>query len=608
MALKTYTWETGDYAYQSWSNGYKIHLTLTEESTSTANNTSLVSYKFWVSNGSNARFYDNNWSWSISIGGKTIAINNFNFYVYPYNVTQTIASGQVTVTHNSDGSLNMPYNVSVPNVKASNQYGMPAMALSGTWALTSIPRQATVTSAASFTDENNPIVYYSNPAGNAVTTLQACIANDTGGVQYAKYRDIPKTGSSYQFVLTNEERIALYNASSNSNTLAVRFYVKSVIGGTTYTSSLPATLSIVNANPVVSVSAVDTNESTIALTGNNKKFVKFYSNVEVTATATAQKGATITSTTGTGTYSNVKTNSWAVEATDSRGNKTKKTASGTLVSYVKLTCNIENTKPDASGNMTIRCDGSFFNGSFGKTSNTLTVKCRYKKSGGSYGDWYTMTVTKNGNYYGAYYNLTIPSFDYKSAYVFQCQAADKLATVNSAQNTAKSTPVFHWGENDFIFEVPVTFNAGATSAVALISDGDTFSADKWTPVLNVANAVSSYSVQQGWYQKVGQCVTIGFQVKATIKSGYDTSALSITGVPFTPVYAAFGGGVAHNINISGGFNFEAWSIGTDGSISARLQPCNNTAAGNLNIASTSYYPSGGGTVTLAGTICYWANS
>ena len=336
MALKTYTWETGDYAYQSWSNGYKIHLTLTEESTSTANNTSLVSYKFWVSNGSNARFYDNNWSWSISIGGQTIAINNFNFYVYPYNVTQIIASGQITVTHNSDGSLNMPYNVSVPNVKASNQYGMPAMALSGTWALTSIPRQATVTSAASFTDENNPIVYYSNPAGNAVTSLQACIANDTGGVQYAKYRDIPKTGSSYQFVLTTEERIALYNASSNSNTLAVRFYVKSVIGGTTYTSSLPATLSIVNANPVVSVSAVDTNETTIALTGNNKKFVKFYSNVEVTATATAQKGATITSTTGTGTYSNVKTNSWAVEATDSRGNKTKKTASGTLISYTLI--------------------------------------------------------------------------------------------------------------------------------------------------------------------------------------------------------------------------------------------------------------------------------
>ena len=608
MALKTYTWETGDYAYQSWSNNYKIHLTLTEESTSTANNTSLVSYKFWISNGSNNRFYDNYWSWSISIGGQTIAINNFDFYVYPYNVTQTIASGQITVTHNSDGSLNMPFNVSIPNIKAVNKYAPPAMAISGTWALTTIPRQASITSASSFTDEKNPTIYYKNPAGNAATSLQACIANDAGGVQYAKYRDIPKTGTSYQFVLTDAEKSALYAATPNSNTLNVRFYVKTVIGGTSYYSNLAKTMSIVNANPIVSTSAVDTNSTTIALTGDNTKFIKYYSNVKVTATATAQKGATITSTTGTGTFNNVQTKSWNVVATDSRGNTTKKAASGTLIPYVKLTCNIENTSPDASGNMTVRCDGSYFDGSFGATSNTLTVKCRYKSQSGSYSSWYTMTVTKNGNNYGAYYTFTIPNFNYLSTYTFQCQAVDKLETVSSSPRSVKSTPVFHWGESDFVFEVPVTFNAGATSAVALISDGDTFSADKWTPVLNSSNAVSSYSVQQGWYQKIGQCVTIGFQIKATIKSGYDTTALSITGVPFTPVYAAFGGGVAHNINISGGFNFEAWSLGTDGSISARLQPCNNTAAGNLNIASTSYYPSGGGTVTLAGTICYWANS
>lgn len=507
----------------------------------------------------------------------------------------------------------------------------------------------------------------------SATSLQACIANDAGGVQYAKYRDIPKTGTSYQFVLTDAEKSALYAATPNSNTLNVRFYVKTVIGGTSYYSNLAKTMSIVNANPIVSTSAVDTNSTTIALTGDNTKFIKYYSNVKVTATATAQKGATITSTTGTGTFNNVQTKSWNVVATDSRGNTTKKAASGTLIPYVKLTCNIENTSPDASGNMTVRCDGSYFDGSFGATSNTLTVKCRYKSQSGSYSSWYTMTVTKNGNNYGAYYTFTIPNFNYLSTYTFQCQAVDKLETVSSSPRSVKSTPVFHWGENDFVFEVPVTFNAGVNNSAVSTTDTDqtingdlnvtgdlrlkgsgnygntlrfgdgsycyitepsddvmtikatrinleansiyaygealkVCKADRWTPTLSVSNAVSSYSVQEGWYQKIGQCVTIGFQIKATIRSGYDSSSLAITGVPFTPVFAAFGGGVAHNINISGGFNFEAWSLGTDGSISARLQPCNNTAAGNLNIASTSYYPSGGGTVTLAGTICYWANS
>lgn len=669
MALKTYTWTTGDYAYKSWSNSYKIHLTLTEESTSTANNTSLVSYKFWISNTSNNRFIDNGWSWSISIGGQSIAINNFNFYVYPYNVTQTIASGQVTVTHNSDGSLNMPYNVSVPNVKASNQYGVPAMALSGTWALTTIPRQASITSAASFTDETNPTIYYSNPAGNAATSLQACIANDTGGVQYVKYRDIPKTGTSYQFVLTNEEKAALYAATPNSNTLKVRFYVKSVIGGESYYSSVAKTMSIVNANPIVSASAVDTNSTTIALTGDNTKFIKYYSNVKVTATATAQKGATITSTTGAGTYNNAQYGSWAVVSTDSRGNSTRIATPGTLIPYVRLTCNLENTKPDANGNMDVRCTGGFYNGSFGAVANTLTVKCRYKNASGAYSDWYTMTVTKNGNYYGAYTSFTISNFNYQSTYTFECQATDKLATVNATPSSAKSTPVFHWSEEDFVFEVPVTFNAGVNSggasAVATDQtiDGDlnvtgdlrlkgsvnygntlrfgdsnycyiteatddvmTIKASSisleannvkvygnaipvlatgvWTPTLS-SSAVSSYSTQYGWYSKMGQTVSVGFFVKATCRSGYNSTLVTIGGLPFTPMYAGAGGGMCAGAYVSAGFTFQCFVAETDGSITTRVQACNNTSSTNLSTSKSGcWYPSGGGDITISGTITY----
>lgn len=604
MALKTYTWETGDYAYKSWSNGYKIHLTLTEESTSTANNTSLVSYKFWVSNGSNNRFYDNGWSWSISIGGQTIAINNFNFYVYPYNVTQIIAQGQITVTHNSDGSMSMPYNVSVPNVKASNQFGMPAMALSGTWALTTIPRASGVkcSTANIGTAPTIKISSASSSFKHKLTytfgSLSGTIVESTSETSYTSwvipttfYAEIPK-------------------ATSGTGTITCYTYSGSTLVGTT-TCDFTAKVNESISSPTINATITDTNATTKALTGDNTVLVRYYSTAYVSMTATALNSATLekqsitngsnTFTTSTATIENVDNGVFSLSATDSRGFTTtvgrNLVTANKFVPYVKLTCNIENTKPDASGNMTIRCDGSFFNGSFGSTSNTLTVKCRYKKSGGSYSSWSTMTVTKNGNYYGAYYTFTIPDFNYQSAYVFQCQAADKLATVNSAQNTVKSTPVFHWSESDFTFEVPVLFNGGSN-----------FSADKWTPSLNVSDAVTSYTIRQGWYQKVGRCVTIGFIVKADIKSGYNTSSLSITGVPFTPVYAAFGGGVAHNIYISANFNFEGWGLGTSGELTARLQPCNNTAAGNLNIASTSYYPSGGGTVTLAGTICYWANS
>ena len=681
MALQTYTWETGDYAYQSWSNGYKIHLTLTEESTSTANNTSLVSYKFWVSNGSNARFYDNNWSWSISIGGQSIAINNFNFYVYPYNVTQVIAQGQVTVTHNSDGSLNMPYNVSVPNVKASNKYGMPAMALSGTWALTTIPRASGV-SCSTANIGTAPTINISSASSSFTHTLVYAFGNLSGTI-------VERTSSTVytSWAFPTEFYSQIPNATSGVGSIACYTYSGSTHIGTS-TCTFIATVNEGISRPTITATITDNNSTTRALTGDSTILVRYYSTAIVSMSASAHNGASLVSqsiTNGNATYqsssatiANIENGVFSLSATDSRGYTTTVgrdlVSAGKFVPYVRLTCNIENTKPYTSGNMTVRCDGSYFNGSFGATANTLTVKCRYKAQGGSYSSWYTMTVTKNGNYYGAYYNFTIPSFNYQSVYTFECQAVDKLATVSSSPSSVKSTPVFHWSETDFVFEVPVYFNAGASDSGAVSQvatdqtiDGDlnvtgdlrlkgsgnygntlrfgdgsycyiaepsddvmtikastinleattikaygetlkVCKADKWTPTLNVSNAVSSYSVQQGWYQKVGQCVTIGFQIKATIKSGYDTSSLSITGVPFTPAYAAFGGGVAHNINISGGFNFEAWSVGTDGAISARLQPCNNTAAGNLNIASTSYYPSGGGTVTLAGTICYWANS
>ena len=144
MALQTKTVSTGDYAWRSWSNGYVISLKLTEESVDLAANTSSVSYLFTISNTDNNRFYSNDYSWSISIGGQSIPISHFDFDLSSNFTTQTIASGVLTVKHNADGTLDMPYSVSVPNVQNWNSYGPPAMSLSGTWALSRIPRAAIV--------------------------------------------------------------------------------------------------------------------------------------------------------------------------------------------------------------------------------------------------------------------------------------------------------------------------------------------------------------------------------------------------------------------------------------------------------------------------------
>lgn len=676
MALKTYTWETGDYAWQSWSNGYKIHLTLTEESTSTANNTSLVSYEFWISNGSNNRFYDDYWFWSISIGGKTIEINEFNFYVYPYNVTQTIASGQITVTHNSDGSLNMPYNVSIPNVKASNQYGPPAMSLAGTWALTTIPRASGVTCSTANIG-TAPTITISSASSSFKHTLAYEFGSLSGTI-------VEKTSSTVytDWVLPAAFYSQIGNETSGVGTIYCYTYNGSTQIGTS-SCNFTATVNEEISSPTITATITDQNAVTRALTGDSSVLVRYYSTAYVSMSATAHNGATLvqqsitngstTHETSTATFANIENGVFSLSATDSRGFTTtvgrNLVTANKFVPYVRLTCNMENTKPDASGNMDVSCTGSFFNGSFGAVANTLTVECRYKTPSGSYSDWYSMTVTKNGNYYGAYTSFTIPDFDYQAVYTFECQAKDKLATVGSTPSSVKSTPVFHWSETDFVFEVPVTFNAGVNSggasAVATDQtiDGDltvtgdirlkgsgnygntlrfgdgsycyiteptddvmTIKASSinleannvkvygkaipvlesgvWTPTLS-SSAVSSYSTQYGWYSKMGQTVSVGFYIKATCRSGYNSTLVTIGGLPFDPLYSGAGGGMCAGAYVSAGFTFQCFVAETDGSITTRVQACNNTTTANLSTSKSGcWYPSGGGDITISGTITY----
>lgn len=139
------------------------------------------------------------------------------------------------------------------------------------------------------------------------------------------------------------------------------------------------------------------------------------------------------------------------------------------------------------------------------------------------------------------------------------------------------------------------------------SGGSSATNGTWTPSLS-SSAISSYTVRQGWYQQVGNVVTLGFNIKATCNSGYNSTSISISGLPVTPRYDASGGGMCSGAYVSAGFNFECWVASTSGTITGRVQACNNTSAANLSTsASGLFYRSGGGEITLSGTICYITN-
>ena len=488
-------------------------------------------------------------SYSVTVDGKTWS--GTNTVGVSGGATKLLASGSKNISHNADGKKTFSYSFDQQLAVTISGNWIGTKSGSGTGALNDIPRKATVTAAPNFNDEENPTITYSNPALTAATELKTCIASSDGKTIYVPYRDISKTGTSYTFNLTTAERNTLRNATKNSNTLAVRFYVATTIGGEIYYSSLDKTLTIINATPTISSATVkDVGTVTTVLTGDANKIIKGYNYVSASMTPAALKGATITSQTikcgdstvsgKTASFTNVETASFVFTVKDSRGNTKTQTVTKTLINYVKLTCNMIANNPTADGKMLLKLNGNYFNGSFGATNNTLQVQYRYKENDGTYGNWINATPTISGNTYNASVNLT--GLNYQSAYTFQARAIDKISTggVNTAEKRVKSIPVFDWGENDFQFNVDaydkhgnkLTNEMTSENQAVVSSIGRELKETGWVSITPVANTPTSASIVfKRAYKKIPTVVlSCASGVPGTQVLGYAQTGISTTGV------------------------------------------------------------------------------
>ena len=473
MALQTKTVQTGDYRWLSWSKSYVIALTLTEESVDVIANTSQVSYLFTISNTNNNRFIEYNLSWDISIADQQIPIRRFSFDLGSNYVTQTIASGTLTVPHNADGTLQMPYNVSIPDILSLNEYGPPAMSLTGTWALTAIPRAATVSCPVGIIGKPVTLSLH-----NTDEALQYTLTYRFGDLIGTIAEDINQT--QLQWVVPT----AFYTQIPEATRGVGRIYCNAYRGDTPAgESSCPfyADIDQEACRPSLSVAIEKIDPAMIALTGNPDTLIRHYSDVSITGVYSAKNSAHITDyrmTHNGKQYTDPEVTIAAVEngqfdftVTDSRGLTTTAQITKPIIPYIVLTCHVESSKSDAEGNMPLSVSGNFFAGSFGAEENTLTLQYRYKLKGASWPDteqWYDLEpeITEDG------YSLqtVVTGLNYQKAYTFQVRATDKLAVVEATMYASKATPVFDWSETDFAIH-------GDLSVDGNISIGE-------TPILN----------------------------------------------------------------------------------------------------------------------------
>lgn len=325
-------------------------------------------------------------SFTVNTNGETEYSSATRIPIYQGTV---IKSDTTRIYHAPDGTSGLDVYIE----SAIYTYGINATA-SGSWELPTIPRQAILTGADNFNDEQNPKITYSNPAGDNVTTLQACISL-TGAVADVPYRDISKTGTSYTFNLTETERNTLRNSIPNSTSRTVNFFVKTVIGGNTYYSTLEKTFTIVNGNPVfTNFNYEDTDAKTLALTGDNQKIIKKYSDVKITIPVTdkmtAIKGALpskYTAIIGTqsidinysdtldvfNTINNANSNMVSVFAKDSRNNQTQVVKALDVINYTEpeISSMFFNRKDGVGETVEIVGTGTYNAVNFGAVTNTI---------------------------------------------------------------------------------------------------------------------------------------------------------------------------------------------------------------------------------------------
>ena len=365
-----------------------------------------------------------------------------------YNSDTVLFDRTVTIQHGADGKKNIyvEAKINCPDSFSSSYNGF-------TVTLATIPRKAEILTAQNFTDEGNPQITYSNPAGENATTLQACISLD-GSTALVAYRDINKLGTSYTFNLTSSERNALLASCPNDNSKTVYFIIKTVIAGTTYYSSKTATMAVVNANPSYSGEEyADTNATTVAITGDDQKIIQDQSTLVFTfASITALKSSTLASIAITinsvtvsqslsgssasnvsvsfGTVNTSSDINASVVITDSRGNTTAFTMAIEVYGWQAPTAIVKATRQaNYYAPTTVYCDASY--SSLGG-NNTITITWYYKEADDVS---YTLggTLTDGGS-------ATV-SLDNEKAWNIKFEVADLFETVTYILNVSEGIPI-----------------------------------------------------------------------------------------------------------------------------------------------------------------------
>ncbi len=395
---------TATIASAATANGYTLLLELTETGTSAADNTSTVAWRLTLTSGSWS-FSQYRVGWSVSLAGAVVSARSKaqapQIGVNKHSAV-TVASGTAAVPHGADGALTMTAAASIDMDAAS--YTPGPMSLSGSMALTNIPRASalTVASGTLGVAQTLTITRASAAFTHALTYVCGSYSGTIGT------GDFTGSGDVISRSWTPMESLAAQNTTGQtvSVTLTLTTYNGSAaVGSRSYTVSMAIPASV---KPTASAAVEPVNDNeTVSGWG---VAVKGFTRLRVTVTGTGARGSAITAyevrangqtlTDRISTTARLSTTdrSVKVRVKDSRGrwSDTVTVRAPVIYSYGDPTvtaaeavrCTSAGQADESGAYLRVRCAGSVYScgGHNGKT-----VQCRRRVSGGSWTGWLTLT-------------------------------------------------------------------------------------------------------------------------------------------------------------------------------------------------------------------------
>ena len=252
---------------------------------STVNNYTTINWSLQLISGSAGQITSSaTKNWSVTINGTTYT--GTNSVAIANNTTKTLASGQVTITHNNDGaksfnySFSQEFNITFAGASVGTKSG------TGTGTLNTIPRATQPTLNASSVDMGGTVTIYTPRASD---TFTHDLAYSFAGSEYITIQNGVATAMYWAVPLSLASSIP----NTTNGTVTIRCTTKSgssVVGTKTVllTAKVPTTI-------IPTISSVELTEAVSTVANKIGLYVQNHSRVKATITASGAYGSTIKS-------------------------------------------------------------------------------------------------------------------------------------------------------------------------------------------------------------------------------------------------------------------------------------------------------------------------